>query len=444
MKNFVIPALDAPNPETLSEYLISSIEAFSDITGIPVTYFNSSDEIVREFKNDDKICNIFSVYSEKDGHCRKKLASAGQFASRLGEPYIFLCKAGLANIAISLIINESLAGYFIAGPMIMGELRNSTTCNFTSLNNLSDSAALMAKMFAGKMKVYQPNQISQIALLLYNCIITSVSGSDDYSALRNQYNEQNKVNVDIQHYKKEHVTVEYPYDLEQVLIENVTNGQVAAARENVGKLLKKFSILEAGDLEGIRTKTLWLFAIIIRIASENDNNLNQVIDTDLDVISRLSETESFQELVKVSESLMELITKNMLSSIYNGRSQIVSKALQFINKNYREKISLKDIESNLHVNSSYFSTLFKQEMGVTFTDYLNSLKIEHACQLLINSNLSIIDVSLSTGFDDQSYFTKVFKKAKGMTPKAYRASKAQQSEASEKAGSNKPEKAVQR
>ena len=60
-------------------------------------------------------------------------------------------------------------------------------------------------------------------------------------------------------------------------------------------------------------------------------------------------------------------------------------------------------------------------MGVTITDYLNTLKIEHACNLLANTNLSIIDVSLSTGFDDQSYFTKVFKKAKGMTPKAYRA-----------------------
>ena len=61
----------------------------------------------------------------------------------------------------------------------------------------------MAKMFAGKMKVYQPNQISQIALLFYNCIITSVTGNNDYSALRNQYNEQNQVNIDIQHYKKE-------------------------------------------------------------------------------------------------------------------------------------------------------------------------------------------------------------------------------------------------
>ena len=421
MKNFVIPSLDTPNAETLSEYLNTSLEAFSDITDIPVTYFNNHDQIIKEFKTEDKICNIFSIYKKEDSPCRKNLASAGQFASRLGEPYIFLCKAGLANIAISLIIDEVFAGYFVAGPVIMGELRNSTASSFANLNALDEQAAAMAKMFAGKMKVYHPSQISQIALLFYNCIITSVSGSDDYSALRNQYSEQNKINIDIQHYKKEHLTVEYPYDLEKVLIDNVSNGQVAAAKENVAKLLSTFSILEAGNMEGIKAKVLWLFAIIIRIASESDSNLNQVIDTDLDIINRLSETDSYNELLSVSESLIEMITKNMLTSIYNGRSQIVTKALQFINKNYKEKISLKDIETNLHVNSSYFSTLFKQEMGVTFTDYLNTLKIEHACNLLTNTNLSIIDVSLSTGFDDQSYFTKVFKKAKGMTPKAYRA-----------------------
>ena len=420
MKNFVIPTLGNSTGEKLSEYLNSSIEAFSEITGIPVTFFDENNDIIKEYKKDDKICNIFHVYGDNDGTCRRNLTSAGQFASRLGEPYIFLCKAGLANIAVSLIEHEELVGYFVAGPIIMGELRNSTTKNFCALNGLDEIGESMAKMFASKMKVYQPNQVSQLALMFYNSIITSVSGSHDYSTLRNQYSEQNKISADIQNYKREHINVEYPYDLERMLIDNVNDGQVFMAKDSVRKLLNTFSILEAGDLDGIKTKALWLFAIITRIASENDSNLNQIIDTDLDIISRISETESFSELREVCESLIELITKNMLTSIYNGRSQIVTKALQFINKNYREKISLKDIENNLHVNSSYFSTLFKQEMGQTFTDYLNSLKIGHACQLLADTNLSIIDISLSTGFEDQSYFTKVFKKAMDMTPKAYR------------------------
>lgn len=420
MKNFVIPNLDKPDAEKLSEYLNSSIEAFSSITGIPVTYFDGNDQIVKEFMSEDKICNIFEVYQTEGSMCRKNLASAGQFASRLGEPYIFLCKSGLANIAVSLIIDEVFVGYFIAGPIVMGELRSSTTKNFTALNNLNEASIALARMFASKMRVYQPNQISQIALLFYNCIITAVSSDNAYSTLRNQYSEQNQINLDIQNYKKEHVSLEYPYDLEKILIGNVSNGQVAQAKENLEEMLSTFSILEAGNLDGIKSKVFWFFAIIIRIANENNNNFSQLIDTDLDVINKLNEAASYKELVAEATDIIEMITKNMLSSIYRGRSQIVAKALQYINKNYNEKISLKDIETNLHVNSSYFSTLFKHEMGVTFTDYLNSMKIERACGLLTNTNFSIIDISLSTGFDDQSYFTKVFKKSKGVTPKEYR------------------------
>lgn len=422
MKNFVIPNLNKPTGDTLSEYLNSSIEAFSDITGIPVTYFNYNNEIIKEFKTDDKICNLFEVYKECTGPCRRNLASSGQFASRLGEPYIFLCKSGLANIATSLIIDEVFVGYFIAGPIVMGEFRSSTAKNFSSLNRLNSTSLSMARMFANKMSAYHPNQISQLALLLYNCIITAVSDSNDYSTLRNQYSQQNKINADIQKYKKAMNPMEYPYDLENKLINNVTNGQIDDAKENVNELLNKFSILEAGNLEGIKAKSLWLFAIIIRIANDNDGNINKVLDTDLDVINKLSEASSFTELSNISQNIIELITKNMLSSIYSGHSQIIAKALRYINKNYREKITLKDIEQNLHVNTSYFSTLFKHEMGVTFTDYLNELKIEYASNLLTNTNLSIIDILLSTGFDDQSYFTKVFKKAKGVTPKQYRSS----------------------
>ncbi len=424
MKNFVIPNLDNPTTDRLSEYLTASIEAFSETTGIPVTYFNGANEVVREFKKDDKICNIFQVYANCDSMCRRNLSSAGSFASRLGEPYIFLCKAGLANIAVSLIIDEVFAGYFIVGPIVMGELRNSTTRSFAALNDLSDMSLSMAKMFAGKMKVYQPNQISQLALLFYNCVVSSVSGANEYSVLRTQYNEQNKINQNIQNYKREHASMEYPYDLEKELIDSVSDGQVEHSRELVKSMLNKFSILEAGNLDGIKIKALWLFAIIVKTASESDSNLNQALDTDLDIISRISETESFAALTDVCTTLIDLIARNMLTSIYKGRSQIVIKALQFINKNFKEKISLKDIEANLHVNASYFSTLFKQEMGVTFTDYLNSLKVDHACKLLAETNLSIIDISLSTGFEDQSYFTKVFKKAKGMTPKMYRSENA--------------------
>lgn len=420
MKNFLIPILNKPTEDSLSDYLVHSLEAFSSISEVPVTYFNSQHQLCQEFKKECKLCNFFPVYQQDTGPCRRNLASSGQFASRLGEPYIFLCKAGLTHIAASLILEGKAVGYFIAGPMIMGELRTSTCNNFFALNGLNPEKLQAATEFASQMKAHSPNQISQLALLFYNCIITAVSSCEDYDRLRSQYRQQNRIGGHIQQYKKDLRPMEYPYELENSLMSSITQGQMEEARDYLDQLMTTFSILEAGDLEGIRAKTLWLFAIILRIAGENEKNLSSVLDTDLDVIHRLSEAESFLQLAETAQHITQLITKNMLTSIYNGHSQIVAKALQFINKNYRDKITLRDMEQNLHVNPSYFSTLFRQEMGITFTDYLNGLKIQRACHLLSTTNLSIIDVSLSSGFDDQSYFTKVFKKAKGLTPKQYR------------------------
>ncbi len=425
MKNFVIPSLDKPNlknPEILSNYLNQSLEAFSDITGVPVTFFAADNRIISQFNSNNKICSMFQVYLQSDSSCRKNLTSAGQFSSRLGEPYIFLCNAGLTNIATPLIIDGEFAGYFIAGPIVMGELRSSTAKKFSAMNTLSDVSLKMAEMFAEKMHVFLPNQVSELALLLHNSILIAVAGNHDYNTLRVQNEKQNQINVNIQRYKKSHSEIEYPYALENEILECMVSGVYTRAKELFAELLNAFSLMETGNMDGIRTKVIWFFAIVIRTVNESGGSINDSIDLDLDVMNRICDAETYEQLLEVSKSLIEMISQNSMRSVYSGNSQIISAALQYINKNFKEKISLKAIETNLHVNPSYFSTLFKNEMGITFTDYLNTLKIEYACTLLANSNMSIIDISLSAGFDDQSYFTKVFRKAKGVTPKQYRSS----------------------
>jgi len=72
------------------------------------------------------------------------------------------------------------------------------------------------------------------------------------------------------------------------------------------------------------------------------------------------------------------------------------------------------------LNPAYFSTLFKKETGINFSNYLLNLRIENAKLLLKNSNLSLINIAVEIGFDNQSYFSNVFKKVTGMTPKQYR------------------------
>lgn len=95
-------------------------------------------------------------------------------------------------------------------------------------------------------------------------------------------------------------------------------------------------------------------------------------------------------------------------------------ALAYIDEHYAEKISLEQIAAQSHVNSTYMSELFKKEMGVRLIDYINNLRVIHACEYLRFSNYSMGQIAELCGFNDQNYFTKVFKKFLNTTPSNYR------------------------
>ena len=100
--------------------------------------------------------------------------------------------------------------------------------------------------------------------------------------------------------------------------------------------------------------------------------------------------------------------------------------MAYISAHYMEKLTLRDLAANLYLNDTYLSKLFRQELNTSFTDYLNNTRIEHSIELMRSTDKSLLEIAGLVGFDDQSYFTKVFRRVTGMTPLAYRAQIAKQ------------------
>lgn len=98
----------------------------------------------------------------------------------------------------------------------------------------------------------------------------------------------------------------------------------------------------------------------------------------------------------------------------------VNLAKKYISENYMNQIRLDDIASHVHMNASYFSTLFKKETGLTVTDYLSAYRIDVAKSLLKNSGKSIAQIGDAVGYADAKYFTKSFTKEVGISPTQYR------------------------
>jgi len=98
----------------------------------------------------------------------------------------------------------------------------------------------------------------------------------------------------------------------------------------------------------------------------------------------------------------------------------INKAIDFINQNYNQEISLAQISAIFNFNPYYFSKLFKKYTGVSYKTYLTKLRIQKACELLKNSSKSIKEIAFMVGFSDPNYFIKAFKKFVGVTPSFFR------------------------
>ena len=100
---------------------------------------------------------------------------------------------------------------------------------------------------------------------------------------------------------------------------------------------------------------------------------------------------------------------------------MIKRAMAYIEENYaNESISLNEVAGAVEVSANYFSTVFRQEMEMTFTEYVTQKRMERAKVLLRQTERQSGDIAAEVGFKDPHYFSFVFKKTQGCTPREYR------------------------
>lgn len=122
-------------------------------------------------------------------------------------------------------------------------------------------------------------------------------------------------------------------------------------------------------------------------------------------------------------SLYEEITEHLkkMSSPYTNT--VVECVCQIIAKRYMEQLSVTGLAEMVNLTPAYLCVLFKQAMGKTINEYLTQERMKQAKELLANSNIHLYDVCYKVGYFSPSYFSRIFKKYVGMTPREYRESR---------------------
>lgn len=390
--------------------------AFAQITEVPVLFYDTAGTVLWRSGSDPRVCDSAASYRDPESPCRRTLLSSIHYAATLGEAYVFLCQGGLVHVAVSLLSGGRSHGAIIAGPILMGDLKESTVQKMVSVGPFSPEEYPSLLLHLKSMRARTPREVSSLALLLYNSIVCALGSFDAYQAVRTVHQKQAQLGSTLQGLKRSHTPTDYPHALEQRMLQAVKQGDPTAAGETARQLIHAVCAFEAYDLDAVRARLFGLYAVVLRDAAV------EVDPTDFENsdVTALYDEQDPEGLGERFARLVAALAGQAEGVPYRGTSEIVGNAVAYLQSHYTEKITLRDAAASFHVNPSYLSMLFKQEMGIGFSEYLSRLRVREARRLLAETRLSMVDIAARCGFDDQSYFTKVFRKWESITPKEYR------------------------
>jgi YesN/AraC family two-component response regulator len=161
--------------------------------------------------------------------------------------------------------------------------------------------------------------------------------------------------------------------------------------------------------------------LLSRAAITADNSEdNKLLENNNRYLRRIQEAQNIKELTEELHLIIERMAGPIFSFQGIRHASALRKAERFIWDNYTHKISLQEIAEASGLSAPYFSTIFKDEMGENLSCYLNRLRVEKAAVMLTETDISLNEIAGICGFEDQSWFSKIFKGLIGVSPGKYR------------------------
>ncbi|HOO61766.1 MAG TPA: AraC family transcriptional regulator [Bacillota bacterium] len=223
---------------------------------------------------------------------------------------------------------------------------------------------------------------------------------------------------------RENETVHAPYGKEFAFYQAVKNGnekEVARISENVYTENKGFGKLSDNPLQNQKYHFAITVALVARYCIEGGMQHETAYNLSDLYIHKADQIKEFNELTKLHTKMTQDYTKRMRTiRKRKALSKPVSQTIEYIYDNLHKRIKLSELSAQVGISPNYLSRLFKNETGVSITEYIMNRKIETAQNMLRYSDYSIAEITSILAFPSQSYFCEVLKKHCGMTPKKYR------------------------
>jgi len=368
-----------------------------------------------------KGCRLCEKLGASEDICVVSRSRAWHEAERFGGKYIYSCPMGLTCIATPVQTDCDTIGYVTAGPFLMVEREDFLQCELetyfvdaTRLNEARDTV--------NQIPYVPPEQAEAMAKQLF----LSVGGIGKAFCIGTMLEKQNTMQLmgelsDFTNATKQNVQrVVYPLQMEKEFLSAVSRSDRSAAESLLNQLLGHIFFLTGGDFSYIRARICELLVLSARAAIDGGADETRVLALCQTYIEEMQDIYNVDKLCFWLTGVLKQLIDCMFGEDSACHRNVMPRALSYINMHYGSRITLDEVAREVHLSPSYFSRLFKSETGMSFSDYVQKIRIEQAKHQLRQKDCSMADIAGRTGFFDQSHFIKIFKHTTGLTPGEYR------------------------
>jgi len=327
--------------------------------------------------------------------------------------YTFHCPKEMVLICTS-IANEKgdLAGGMVIGPVFLENKEE-------QMESVTDKKLLKAMEETIECP---PNKIQSMAEILAG-ITGSISNLSHGKAGRYFYRQESLLNaIYVEQMKKSETSdyYTYPIAIERKLRTAVRSRDKEGSQTLLNQILAHIYVSNNNNLEAIKPRITELIVVLSRAAVDAGADINEIFLINENFTNNIEEFTNLEDLSAWVSNMLQRFISFTFEFDKVKHADAVYKVLEYIKTNYRQHMSLEEIAASTYLSKTYLSSLFKKETNYSISEYINIVRIERSKALLVEENISIIEIANLCGFEDQSYFTKVFKNIVGITPKKYR------------------------
>ncbi len=386
---------------------------YSESTGIDTRLVDADGKTI-SLTCSTEACTLCEIANRKtDGKCEKTHLYGSIQADRFGGKYVFFCHLGLVHWVTPVYKDDRLDGGIVAGPVLMVDPVDLLAKDIELMEGIIENPLEVVK----KIPVVGPSRVDSLSQLLF------------YSVFSNRFpavSEAVDTHADIAQYIHHLKTMggegadHYPLDKENKLITMITLGDKTGAQKVLNEILAHTFLSTGRNFNLVKARILELVVVLSRAALHGGADNNRIFGMNYKYLNQINEFKTIEELTIWISDIIKTFTECVFDLQDVKHIDVIYKSIEFIRRNYMKKVTLDDVAENVSLSPSYFSRIFKQETKTSFNSYLNNVRIEMSKKLLLDEDIPLLDIAVLAGFENQSYYSRVFKQITGLSPRQFR------------------------